>query len=54
MWISGKCTKYKEFTTNQKQNYDESEASLKGKYTLKFKNPKFTAYRLSHSGVWAY
>ncbi len=51
---NGKCTKYKEFTTNQKQNYDESEASLKGKYTLKFKNPKFTAYRLSHSGVWTY
>lgn len=51
---AGKCTKYKEFSTNQKQTYSETEATLKGQYTLKFKNPNFTAYRLSHSGVWTY
>lgn len=48
------CTAYKEFKTLQKQTYNESKASLKGKYTLKFKNPNFIAYRLSHAGVWVY
>lgn len=51
---AGKCTKYKEFSTGQKQTYNENGITIKGQYTLKFKNPKFTAYRLSHSGVWTY
>ena len=51
---AGKCTKYKEFSTNKKLTYSEDAIVLKGQYTLKFKNPKFTAYRLSHSGVWTY
>ena len=51
---AGKCTKYKEFSTGQKQTYNEDGITIKGQYTLKFKNPKFTAYRLSHSGVWTY
>ena len=51
---TGKCTKYKEFSTGQKQTYNENGITIKGQYTLKFKNPKFTAYRLSHSGVWTY
>lgn len=51
---SGKCTNYKEFSTGQAQTFSEINASLEGEYTLKFKNPKFTAYRLSHSGVWTY
>lgn len=51
---AGKCTKYEEFSTGQKQTYSEDEITIKGQYTLKFKNPKFTAYRLSHSGVWTY
>lgn len=51
---AGKCTKYKEFSTSQKETYSEAEITLKGQYTLKFKNPSFTAYRLSHSGVWTY
>lgn len=49
-----KCTKYKEFSTNKKLTYSEDAIVLKGQYTLKFKNPKFTAYKLSHSGVWTY
>ena len=51
---AGKCTKYKEFSTGQKQTYNENGITIKGQYTLKFKNPKFTAYKLSHSGVWTY
>ena len=51
---AGKCTKYKEFSTGQKQTYNENGITIKGQYTLKFKNPKFIAYRLSHSGVWTY
>ena len=51
---AGKCTKYKEFSTGQKQTYNEDGITIKGQYTLKFKNPKFTAYKLSHSGVWTY
>ena len=49
-----KCTKYEEFSTGQKHTYNEDGITIKGQYTLKFKNPKFTAYRLSHSGVWTY
>lgn len=51
---AGKCTKYEEFSTGQKHTYNEDGITIKGQYTLKFKNPKFTAYRLSHSGVWTY
>lgn len=51
---AGKCTKYKEFSTGQKQTYNENGITIKGQYTLKFKNPKFIAYKLSHSGVWTY
>ena len=51
---AGKCTKYKEFSTGQKQTYNEDGITIKGEYTLKFKNPKFIAYRLSHSGVLTY
>ena len=51
---AGKCTKYKEFSTGQKQTYNENGITIKGQYTLKFKNSKFTAYKLSHSGVWTY
>ena len=51
---AGKCTKYEEFSTGQKHTYNEDVITIKGQYTLKFKNPKFTAYRLSHSGVWTY
>ena len=51
---AGKCTKYEEFSTGQKHTYNEDGITIKGLYTLKFKNPKFTAYRLSHSGVWTY
>lgn len=51
---AGKCTKYEEFSTGQKHTYNEDGITIKGQYTLKFKNPKFTAYKLSHSGVWTY
>ena len=51
---AGKCTKYEEFSTGQKHTYNEDGITIKGQYTLKFKNPKFTAYSLSHSGVWTY
>lgn len=50
----GSCTAYKELSTGKTATFDQDLVILNGSYTVKYKNPKFTAYKLSHSGNWTY
>ncbi len=50
----GSCTAYKELSTGKTATFDQNSVILSGSYTVKYKNPKFTAYKLSHSGNWTY
>lgn len=50
----GSCTAYKELSTDKTATFDQNSVILNGSYTVKYKNPKFTAYKLSHSGSWTY
>ena len=50
----GRCTGYYTFTTDQKRTYEGNNFTAVGDYTLKFKNPSFTIYKLSHCGIWTY
>lgn len=50
-----KNTVWKTFNDGDEELYDEdAEMNVAGNYTLYFKNPSFTAYKLSHSGIWRY
>lgn len=51
-----KNSRWLEYSKGQTQKYDDSkneaDINIPGKYTVYYKNPSFTAYKLSHTGVW--
>ncbi len=55
--VSGsKNSRWLEYSKGQTKKYDDSkneaDVNVPGKYTVYYKNPSFTAYKLSHTGVW--